>query len=1501
MDAPQLAALRQLMRVPKQKGGEALQPLLDAAGTVLPKVAPLFKRIHALTVQRDKLNTLLSAARDYNYDPKTNTWRRGTIGKVPQTLYTTSKDKAAATLDEFYAARAEELRTTTNALGEAISQLEAEVGYNNLAKAQAADKGRGQQTKEAVLFSSFYRDFNDGTIGTDKPVGTSTPKEVRERRELGSMAFTKWASIAHSFKFGKASWSGVEAVLMKIRHHGQNPYNANIASRLYYILQDAKKDANFVEPKLQFYSRDPANKGTPDENTEYLQVVNPNTGSVSFDKKSVAPTTSPGQFQMTKDGPVIHITEAGQNNEVLLHEVLHYALAGYIEANPNKPAVNALDGLRKQVVAAMKKATLDNETAQVLRNLSGANGLHEFLSYGLTNRALQDFMKGMTLDKAYVRGEFFRDAWNAFAGLVRTILGIPKAQHSAFSDFLLGAGELLTEGHYETFSKKTKLKYTRFTVTDTRGDEQPVFSSPVREQAHTLIRKGDNDARGFLDSKGQVAYVFGSNDLIHDDVVKALGWKEANGAKQRSDPLYKDDAGNVLTPVYFETNKAGEMLYYQLKDYKKKPVSEGMFSGEVAPDAKQDLDFTGDNSLYMDITPEAVARVAKSPVTKYAAHAQQKPWLQGVFETMGYGPKQIEAVVGRMYGMKKTIRDFSPTLAGWLSLIDASFNIDQQVRTFIEKAKADRGTPIELANDFARYIEALPANEAIDAINYLDGTSDGKHIEAHVRSAANNLRAKYQSLLTQLGSNLAGDTTVGEDGLPTAAKHPIVKHLEGLKISEALVYVLQPGQTATTSFGAHSLNLLLGSQRSDAVIEDIQRPEALDIKSLDGRFYRYVINKTTGEFGFIHESLLGQIPLPSQPDTTLTYKAVPNSYRKDGPSFRVSFAAIEPVSRILQGYKDEQGRAVAGNPEKVAAALLNTISIMSNAVSAVNMAQSLAVYGGKHNVVFDSKAALAAVHGDKQLLLWGDSAWKSKAIIGAYRAPGTWVQVPNSEAYGALRGKIVHGPDWMAIQDAHNRSLVLDNATYNLFMRWFKKAKTVYNLPTHTTNVLTNTTLAYMHNISFKTWKDAMSLYIQYKVAPGNLSPAQLAIMSDFMNSGAVLGDFSTNEVKATLYSSLKEQLDVENSSGVTGLATQFMKFQNGKVSGIAQYAKKKGLKVDEIMTQTYASEDNAFRLAAFMMKMGDLEGSGKPQEAKIAEAGLFAKKAFLDYDIDSRAVQTVRQTVLPFFSWTYAIIPVLTKIAVEQPWKMVQLGAVYSLVSALASAAGGDDDDDETRARLGKTEKLFGAFGPYTQFRFPLLDKDGEKSFITIGKYVPNPFQFKEQPNGFMGMKNWPSAFQPSGPLMAFAAAGFGVDPYTGKKLAMEADTNMEAAGKSLQHLWQQMTPGGIVGAAVPGTKPFERTWEKPHGTIGNERDTFGKTIDLIFGAGVTPVNEAEAAYNQRMALKGVDKKFGEKGSKMKRDVRRGNMDVEDYAAEAESLEVRKRKEILKTLGREE
>ena len=66
MDAPQLAALRQLMRVPKQKGGEALQPLLDAAGTVLPKVAPLFKRIHALTVQRDKLNTLLSAARDYN-------------------------------------------------------------------------------------------------------------------------------------------------------------------------------------------------------------------------------------------------------------------------------------------------------------------------------------------------------------------------------------------------------------------------------------------------------------------------------------------------------------------------------------------------------------------------------------------------------------------------------------------------------------------------------------------------------------------------------------------------------------------------------------------------------------------------------------------------------------------------------------------------------------------------------------------------------------------------------------------------------------------------------------------------------------------------------------------------------------------------------------------------------------------------------------------------------------------------------------------------------------------------------------------------------------------------------------------------------------------------------------------------------------------------------------------------------------------------------------------
>jgi hypothetical protein len=497
----------------------------------------------------------------------------------------------------------------------------------------------------------------------------------------------------------------------------------------------------------------------------------------------------------------------------------------------------------------------------------------------------------------------------------------------------------------------------------------------------------------------------------------------------------------------------------------------------------------------------------------------------------------------------------------------------------------------------------------------------------------------------------------------------------------------------------------------------------------------------------------------------------------------------------------------------------------------------------------------------------------------------------------------------MAIQDSYDRSIVMDSQTYNLAVRSFKKVKTVYNLPTHATNILTNVTLLYLHDISLTSLSEAGRLFKLQTFPPNTkaMNAAQktkldqdLKVISAFIDSGAMLGDYSAAEIKEVLYTSIRDSLHGDDNT-FTGLLRNVTALQNAKVQAAKEYAIKAGIRFDEVMTTLYAAEDNVFRLAAFLSQKATLEAENKAKPAadKLTEkqlndaAGKYAREAFLDYDVDSKAVKLLRQTFLPFISWTYAIIPVLTKIALEQPWKMVNLAIGYGLISAAMSAASGEDDDEETRARLGKDERLFGPFGPYTHVRVP-IDINGEKLFVPLGKYIPNPVSFKEQPNGFMGMRNWPSGFTPSGPLVSFAAAAMGVDPYTGKKLYMEADTDMEAFLKSSRYLYQQYTPGGAIGAVIPGTK---QTFWPDNGTIGNEKSQALHAMKL-FGIPVEAVNEAEATYNQRAELKSLTRAYGEKVAKLRRDLIRGNITEDEFESEVTSIVGRRAAARLKTLG---
>lgn len=369
---------------------------------------------------------------------------------------------------------------------------------------------------------------------------------------------------------------------------------------------------------------------------------------------------------------------------------------------------------------------------------------------------------------------------------------------------------------------------------------------------------------------------------------------------------------------------------------------------------------------------------------------------------------------------------------------------------------------------------------------------------------------------------------------------------------------------------------------------------------------------------------------------------------------------------------------------------------------------------------------------------------------------------------------------WSAINDMSDRRPVVNIQAVNGVMRWFKKSKTVYNIGTHVTNVATNFTLAMLHDIPVRTVAHATKLYSMYAVNPNAMSAQDRQIMLAFLNSNASQGDFSSTEVKQALYDAMEKSVTGDTESLTARLAA-FAKFDKAKAEAAVKYAQGKAERTDKFFTEVYAAEDNVFRLAAFLKFAADRaaqNGTGSASAADLQAAGDYAREAFLDYDIDSKAVRVGRQTVLPFISWTYAIIPVLGRIAVHQPWKLANLMLAYTILEhVMQEVAGGDEEDERLRKAAPEQfrERMFG-FGPYMHIRIPFLGSDKQPVYYKLGDYIPMAGLTRTQPNGLMGQDWFPSSITPTGPFVStISAMVLGVDPYTGKPLSSPTDTNWE------------------------------------------------------------------------------------------------------------------------------
>jgi hypothetical protein len=870
---------------------------------------------------------------------------------------------------------------------------------------------------------------------------------------------------------------------------------------------------------------------------------------------------------------------------------------------------------------------------------------------------------------------------------------------------------------------------------------------------------------------------------------------------------------------------------------------------------------------------------------------------QRLFEAVGWSEEgMVGKGVDKLAGWARETAKKYPSAEIIAGLLNSRYNVNRDVSNIQDNYKYDKNVGYQVAERIANYISGQPAEQVNAVFAYLDGNKralDGVNDGGKLKGLADNMKKWFDIYVAELS--------------------PVEqKFFNSRKFSENLLFPSRTEEIARNQFGLGKINAVLGKKSiSESEIDQNWFTKTADGDVvLDGDFYQVfkTANTLKGKpesAGFMSAAKFKELgekdPMGFAVDTTRRWVLEAGDADKGKFKFTTNTTVREKIA-------DEKA-------DDLANALRNTMAALANNYASKNFISAMAKMGTENSpyprVAFDSVEQINKEYGtqlqegDDRILSVSEEMSRSEKTRDLYRMSGTWVQLPKSDVYGDLAGKYLPGPVWNSMIDMYSRQPVVDIRAVNNTMRWFKKSKTVYNPGTHVTNAASNITMAMMHDISFKTMRDATKLLYRYEFSPKSLTVQERTMVEQFINSGAMLGDFSSTEVKEALYQAQENNLRNGNDDSLLTRVAGYLGIEKSKAEFIDKYVNKgtKGaLSADELVSQIYAFEDNAFRMAAFMKTVGQEQlkaGAKAPTEEMFRTAGKFALKAFGDYDIDSKAVKALRQTVMPFISWGYAMGPMIGRMVLMQPWKIANvLMAYYLLEAAMSGAADGDDEEIRKSGPENIRERMFfGAVGPYMHVRIPFMGDDQNPVYYKLGDYFPVASMTKGLPNGFMGQSWFPSMITPSGPFVsAIASVVLGIDTYTGKSIHQPTDTEWQKLWNSTKAGYDIFAPPAINSKQINRANDF---FEGKEGVTGTPPS--GLVFARAFGLKMYDYNVPEEEAKQELNAERVQREFKAAMSKAKRDeYRKGYPDYEALDKELEDLQERMEKEMAKKRGEE-
>jgi hypothetical protein len=842
----------------------------------------------------------------------------------------------------------------------------------------------------------------------------------------------------------------------------------------------------------------------------------------------------------------------------------------------------------------------------------------------------------------------------------------------------------------------------------------------------------------------------------------------------------------------------------------------------------------------------------------------------------------------------KIITEF-PGLTKGLRMVASGFGLDADYKQAAAVSKQERQGGLVEAESLMQRLYRSP-KDAVRVFTYLNGdktalAETGR--DAVLRDTADAITELMDSYIKTLS--------------------PADRRMfDGLKFTDKLLKPEGLVDLAKKSFGMHGVSTTFRPEdRIEPNIDDFKALLPMTNNVVDSDVPLFQTFETLGgqrlPNGFISEEQANDHPELDIDRSRLWYADGKKNGPDGGFKFRtrnISGANLIDVARRMGDPNistQEQEEAV----QQLSSALLTTMAALSHNAATKNLFASMEPIGRNEDgtatestVVFNSIAEINALFPKRQLteanlLKAAADEAKIDTIRGDAQKGNVYVRLPDTDHYGPLRGKIIPGGVWSNLLDMHERQPVLRSRILNETMAAFKKNKTVFSPATHVNNITTNYALMLLHGISHKAVGDAANLLVRYEINPASLNPEQRAIMKEFYKSGAVLGNFTNAETKTYLAKKLSQTITQQNDrslltklSALAGYEQEFSKYAS-KISRGAKLT-------DNAASELYAAGDNVFRLAAFMNVAGTLQAknNGNLGDAQLKEAGLAARKMFLDYDIDSRAVKFARQTALPFVSWSYAIMPVLGRLAITKPWTMINMMAALYAMGMM-----GDDDDWRKTGPKAVRERSLWGMGPYKMIRIPFMGTDENPMYYNIGKSIPmmSLFEPAQGKSKLFGNEYLPGFLQPSGPYVTLLATlTMNIDPFTGKPIYGETDDNLDKIVKSGKAVWDTFAPSPLTFRV--GGQIQDYVQDKV-GPTGKPND--GLAFARLFGLSIYQYDRSETDFYQNAELKQIKSEFKKEMNKAKREeMSKGYPDYEALDAELDKLNQRLQERLAKIRG---